>query len=110
MTLASDIQADYVFVDGIETVTHTALSGGVTAIARGNRSELSYREIMAGGPAGIQPTDVVWTIWATTVPAGPAQEETITDSAGSVWKILSVGAVCLGSVAIKYRCVCRKQV
>ena len=116
MTLAADIANVYQYIDGIETVTHTVYPAGTaTATVKGQRGELSFREVASNGPAGIESTDMVWELWATTLASGavPRQGDTITDSAGTVWQVLAVGAGSkdrIGTTVIRYRCVCRQQV
>lgn len=112
MTTAIDIQGDWQHMgDAIEDVTHTdKTDDSETAEVKANRSELSFREVSANGPAGLEPTDVVWVVWAETLDGVPAQGDTLTDSAGEVWTILSMAVKTIGAIVIKYRCVCRQQV
>lgn len=112
MTVASNIAGDWEHMgDVIETVTHTDATDSQTyATVKAHRDELSYREISADGLAGLEPTDIVWVVWAETLTVTPAQGDTITDSAGVVWGIMSFSARTIGATVIKYRCICRKQV
>lgn len=112
MTIADDIAGDWEFIDGIEDITHTDSAGLSTAPVKAARRDLNYREVSPGGPAGLLPTDIAWELWAETLPSiTPAQGDTITDSAGGVWTILSVQAsIQLEATVIKWRAVCRKQV
>ena len=111
MTVAADIATDWQHVDGIEDVTYTRRlpSGDATDAAKAHRESLNFRETMLNGPAGLQPTDIVWVLWAATLAYTPSQGDTITDSAADVWAILSATGATIGATAIKYRCICRKQ-
>ena len=111
MTVASDIAGDWQSMsDIIEDVTHTDATDSGTDAAKAYRAELSFREISANGPVGLEPTDIVWVVWAETMAATPAQGDTLTDSSSVVWSILALSAVTIGAIVIKYRCICRKQV
>jgi len=114
MSLAEDIAGDWEWEDGIETVTVTQRNAdGTTAAdadAKALRGELSHRELGIGGPAGIEPTDIVWKVWSATLTnATPKRGGTITDSGSTVWTILSLTERTIGSVSIWHRCICRKQ-
>ena len=112
MTVASDIAGDWQHMgDVIEDVTHTDTTDSTERTeVKANRDELSFREISANGMVGLEPTDIVWIVWAETLAVVPAQGDTITDEASDVWGVLALSAVTIGATVIKYRCICRKQV
>ena len=110
MTLATDLAADWNYIDGIESVTHTADSDGTaTASVKAHRSEVTYRE-MAGG---IDPTTAVWVVWPRSVSPTitVVQGDTLTDAADGVWTVDSVIAnqQGTGATVVNYRCFCTKQ-
>lgn len=110
MTLSVDYDADHAFVDGVETVTFAPIDGGdAVATAKALRGELSFREVIAGGPMGIESNDIVFTLWDSTLGGNDATGgSTITDTASVVWTILS--AKKREPAGDQWRCVCRKQV
>ena len=111
MALADNIAADYQHVDGIETVTHTVkMTGTATNTVQAHREDLSFREIATGGPAGIEPGDIVWVVWSQTVATDPVGGDTITDSEGVVWTVKALTETSIGTTSISWRCVCGKQV
>lgn len=112
VSIAEAMSHDWQHTDGVETLTYIAPDGAVTADVRGRRLELSWRETMAGGPLGLEPTDIVWEVWRDTLGAADlAQGGRLTDGAGVAWRVLSfTRAVGLGAVVVTYRAVCRKQV
>lgn len=111
MTMAADIAGDWQHMgDVIEDVTHTDATDAGTDSCKAHRAELSFREISANDMVGLEPTDIVWIVWAETLTPVPTQGDTLTDSASDVWSILALTAVTIGATVIKYRCICRKQV
>jgi hypothetical protein len=110
MALVDDLATNYLHDERTETVTHTAAADGSTvATTKAAREQLSFRE-MAGGPVGIESTDVVWVVWRSTVGKDVVRGDTITDSASAVWTVLSAVPWIYAGIIINYRCVCRKQV
>ncbi len=111
MATASNIAGDWQHMgDVIEDMTHTDATDDVAREnVKTHQEELSFREISAGGIIGLEPTDIVWIVWAETLAVVPAQGDTLTDSANDVWSILSLTAKTIGATVIKYRCICRKQ-
>ena len=111
MTVAANIAGDWQSMgDVIEDVTHTDTTDASTDAVKAYRTELSFREISANGLAGLEPSDIVWVVWAETMAAVPAQNDTLTDSASAVWSVLTLTAITIGATVITYRCICRKQV
>jgi hypothetical protein len=102
------VAADYEFDDEAESVTYTPLTGDPATVAA-KRTELSHREASLGGPAGIQPTDVVWIVFAATITAIPVRSATITDSDSDVWTVQSVTTRSFAGTPYEYRCICRKR-
>ena len=110
MGYVADIAAGGEHDERTETVTYTTVAGSSVATAKAIRTELSYREILVGGPAGLSQTDMVWEVWSASVPTvTPANGDTIA-AGGVTWTVLSVSVVSVGATAIKYRCICRKNV
>jgi hypothetical protein len=111
MSYLDDIATDYEHIEGTSTVTYTPQSGAAVSSAVGFLTETTYREMMqaAASGVGLHGTDCVWEVWAATIPLlTPAEGDTITDGT-DVWTVISVRKISIGSTAIKYRCVCRKQ-
>lgn len=109
MTLAEMVAADYEYDERFQTVTYTPATGDPEPTIQARRADLSFREVMAGVPAGIKTDECVWHIAAPTIASAPARLATITDAAGAVWTIQSVAAIEFGATPVEYRCLCRKQ-
>lgn len=115
MTFLDDLRNDYLHQPGVVTVTHTTAAGVATATVKAHvdLSGPTYKELQPG-TLGIEPTDSVWHVWAATLATAPVQGDTITESGGTVWTILSVTDIAEGEpgrrLIIRWRCVCRKQV
>ncbi len=110
MTLATDIANDMADMDGIETVTLTGYRSGSTVTdtsVTALRRALSHREVDAGGPVGLDPSDLVWHLQANTITTiVPAPGDTITDGDSVVWTVISASKETLGT---RWRCLTRKQ-
>lgn len=108
MTLADDIAGDLADFDGVETVSLYSAAGNTTDSAvTALRHAIQYRDLQLGAPVGVEPTDTAFNLQASTVTTAPKQGDTITDSSNTVWTVLNVQKVTLGT---RYRCACREQV
>lgn len=102
MTLATDIADDYLFFDGLESVTLTPRSAGVdgtpvTSVSalRGptltvprNNEAATLDEVSAG----------TWELFTATLGATvPAPGDKITDASSVSWRIVGVRTLTLGS-------------
>lgn len=107
MTL--DIAHDLSLADGSETVTVTLKRVDAETqvpVTGALRRALGRPHAFYSGVA-LQGDELVWNV--PHVPLGEAElqrGDTIADSAGSVWTILSAARVTLGT---RWRCVCRKE-
>src|SRR6266852_1775772 len=104
MTFDPDIADDCLLVDGIQTVT---LHGtAVLSVAGAKRGPISQSEIQFS-TLGLEPTDVVWNLPEVNL-AGiePANGDTIEETGGARWTIISVTKATLTGV---WRAVCRRQ-
>jgi len=108
--LLVDHGGDHAFIDGVETVTFTPIDGGAAvATAKALRDELSFREVLVGAPLGIEPKDIVFVLWDSTLSSNePDGGCTITDGASVVYTIISARR--WGPANTQWRCICRKQV
>ena len=107
MTLAADIAGDYSVMDGTEAVTLTPQNpagtpaSGVTALRR----VLSKRDLMG---IGIEPSDLVWHLWVSTLGGTvPKQGDKITDAGSVSYLIQNLELDTLGT---RWRCIARKTV
>ena len=108
MTLADDIASDLASVAITETVTLTDSSANTSdASVTALRSPLNKRELAAGGPAGVSPGDIGFSIQANTTSIVPARGDYITDASSNAYTIVSVDTRTLQTV---YRCLCRSRV
>lgn len=102
MSLATDIADDYLFFDGVETVTFA----GVTTV-KALREPLSRSEVAFGPQIGISPSDVAINLWVSTMGGNtPQPGDTITDASSNVYQILSCQ---LATLQTRWRCLCKKQ-
>ncbi len=108
-TTAEMVATDYQFDERYQTVTYTPKTGTPLPTVQARRADLSFREAMPGGPAGIKADDCVWIIAAATIGVTPARTATITTATGEVWTIQNVTVFEFGGTPIEYRCICRKQ-
>lgn len=109
MSIVSDIATDYQHIEGVENVTFTPRNPDAASInnVKALRRELSKSAQYLGASAGIEPTDVPWHLWATTLGAVvPKNGDTVTDSAGIVWRIKSLT---FSPRTSRYRCLCRQD-
>jgi len=110
MAYPDDLRSQWRHLSTVVQVTYTPPDGGAADTdVRAEIGDVSYREAMMAGQAGLEPTDKVWTIWAETCTAAPVQRGTITYD-GATWQVLSVIEQRVATALVKYRCVCRKQV
>lgn len=113
MTYLDDLANDYQNTPGTVDLVHVA-GGAETTGVKGNllSDGPSYREIQ--GVAGLQSTDAVWLVWASTIPSRPRKGETLREADGTEWSVLTVAAIRESepgrSLVIKWRCVCREKV
>ena len=108
MGYLDDISGDWAHTPGVVDLTHTG--DGATVKANIDPQGPSWKEVNAGGPVGIEATDVVWLLWAATVTQTPVQSDTLTESGGDVWTVLAFLPIREVGQVVKWRCVCRKQV
>ncbi len=105
------IARDWAHTPGVVDLVH--FQGGITQSgikAHIDPNGPSWREVNNGGPAGIEPTDCVWIVWAETMQRVPRQGDMLTDEDEAVWTLLSFSPVREEGRVIKWRCVCRQQV
>lgn len=107
MTLATDIASDLAIMDGVETVSVYSQSANTTDSAvTALRGPLSHRELMGGGPVGLESKDVVFQLQENTVTTAPENGDKITDAGSVAFNILSAQKMTLGT---RWRCLCRQQ-
>ena len=109
MTIISDIAGDWQYIEGVEDVTFTPRNPDAAPIpnVKALRRELSKSAQYLGASAGIEPTDVPWHLWATTLGAVvPKNGDTITDPAGIVWRIKSLT---FSPRTSRFHCMCRQD-
>lgn len=109
MSLAADIADDYEFIDGVEEVTLTPTTPAAAAqpSVKALQRQLTRSEIFFGPQIGISPSDTVFHLWVSTLGVVvPNPGDTITQSSGVVWEILSLQ---LQTLQTRWRCICRKQ-
>ena len=110
MTVAADLARDYLYQDGVESVTFTDLDGNATAVVQAVRVGLNYREAQLAAAGAYHPTDMVWELWSYTLGAKvPTPGCTVTDAHSVVYVIVSASETAIATTSIKWRCVCRKQ-
>ncbi len=105
MSLASDIANDYEFIDGVELVTVTPDTPAATAQTnvKALQRQLSRSDVYFGTQIGISPSDTVFHLWASTLGAVvPNPEDRITQSGGTVWRILSLQ---FSPITGRWRCI-----
>lgn len=109
MTVAADIAAYWSTDVEAESVTYNYAAASLSGV-KGKRTGLSRKEVALSGPAGLEPTDIVWEIGAATMSGTePNTGGEITDSASAVWSVLSWSALTIGATVVAYRCICKKQ-
>jgi hypothetical protein len=110
MSLATDIQADYQFIDGVEDVTITPDTPATSAVTgvKALQRQLSRSDVFFGSAAGISPSDTVFHVWASTMGALTTlnPEDKITQASGVIWRIISLQ---YSPITGRWRCICRKQ-
>lgn len=100
---------DYQHVDGIEDVTYTPKnpSGAAVSSVKAKRGDLNRKEISLGGNVGIEPTDIVFTLYDTTLSSNePKGGDQITDADAVAFTIRSATKQLFGT---KWRCVCYRN-
>ena len=108
MDLGLAIQNDYELIDGIERViVHDEKEQTTASHVAAKRSQLSFRELTFGG--GYDSTDVVWRLWASTIPWAPRPGDVIRQSTGEAWTVQSVTSGRVGKTTITHRCVCKQR-
>lgn len=113
MSYLDGIKAGWNHVPGTKTLTHTSQADGSETLnvkANIDAGGPSFREVQAGGPAGIEPTDTIWNVWAATLAAAPGRGDILTEADGAEWTILTFSPVRAEGEVIKWRCVCRERV
>ena len=103
---AATLLADFEVRDDLETVTLDA-NANVHAVRR----KLSFRQVALGGTLGLQPTDIVLCLGCKSL-AGtiPKRGDTLTDSWGVTYTLLSSDLYSVSGVPIYYEAICTKQV
>lgn len=110
MTLAADYQADYVYQDGVESVTFTDLDSNATTAVHAVRGGLNYRETIMASAGGYQPSDISWELWESSLGGEvPTAGCKITDASSVVYTIITATQIQLGGTTIRWRCIARKQ-
>jgi len=108
-TYTVDYSDDYLYLDGIETMTFTAKNPSGTPLAgvKALRSHPSRRQT-TGGVLGVEPTDVMFVLWIDTLDSNtPKNGDNLTDSDGVVYIISSVVQV---PDLSQYKCFCVRGV
>lgn len=102
------MQDDFEAMTGLERVVVLDEARSVEAShVAALRSALSAKEIQA--TSGYSTDDVVWRLWAATLPNPPRPGDIVRESTGQVWVINSVATTRLGARLISYRCVCTER-
>jgi hypothetical protein len=110
MSVADTIATDYLYIDGIETVTYADAAGNATSGVSGLRGGLNYRETLMAAGGAYQPNDMVWELWSATMSGEvPTAGAKVTDTLGAVYVVRSAIETAIGQTSIKWRCVCSKQ-
>lgn len=108
----ADFMADsYLVVEGVEDVSLTPQNPAAATVpnVKAKRRVLNRQNLsLFGGIVGLEPTDVPFHLWVSTLGGViPKPGDLITDEAGVVYTIL---AASLESLKQRWRCLCRKQV
>ncbi len=110
MTLASQMANDWQFIDGVEDVSVTPRNpagAAVTGVKALRRVQQADEFAQVGKTLGLEPNDMVWHLWASTMAGiSPKNGDIITDSGGIVWTIKTVANTTLGT---RWRTLCRRQ-
>ncbi len=108
--MSLDLSNDYKLADNGEDVTVTQKRGSTTTTAtvhNATNAPLSRRQLMALGGIALGGNEKSWSLNATEVGTpGIAIGDTITDSSGSIWNILSVEFLTLGT---RWKAVARRR-
>lgn len=108
MTDAADIADDYLYFDGVQTVTLRTLAGSSASVAGVTTKPISYKQMMMLG--GIAPESTLSSFSLAKAACSalvPRQDCQIVDAAGIIWDILSVELKTFGT---RYVCACTKSV
>lgn len=81
-------KGEYQYVDGVETVTYRIDTDTVDASVSAKRMELSKLG-STFDPADLELTDIAWIVYAVTLGEPMQKGATLTDSAGTKFKIRS---------------------
>lgn len=113
MSYLDGIKAGWNHVPGTKTLTHTSQADGSETLnvkANIDPTGPSFREVQAGGPAGIEPTDTIWFVWAATLATAMSRGDLLAEEDETTWTILSFSPVRAEGEVVKWRCVCREKV
>lgn len=106
-TLYSD---SYSHTDGVEDVTYTPVhpSGAAVTDVKALRGDLSRQELFRGSVAGIEPTDLIFTLWDATLSGNtPTGGDVITDADNVSYTIRSASRAVWNT---QWLCICYQQV
>jgi hypothetical protein len=110
MTLASDLQGDYLYIDGIEQVTFTNLDNEDTEAVYALRGGLNVQEERLAAAGAYALTDMTWELWSETLGSEtPAEGCVVTDANSVAYTVITATETVFGTTSIKWRCVCRKR-
>ncbi len=122
MSLATDIARDWQFIDGVESVTVTAVSrqsqSDVTcASTQALQRQVTTRHLSVFGGLGLEPGSVLWEVWnarasgsdsvLTTLGRDLRQSDTLTTASSVVWR---VNQVVWSPLTGRWQCLCTKAV
>ena len=111
MSLATDIDTDYLIMDSVETVALIVKKHGEDDVqldgVKALHTPLGKRDFAWAGSIGISPEDTVWNVWvdsfdnAVTLQPGYWLQQ----ADGTNWIIMSCE---LATLSTRWRCVARK--
>lgn len=110
MSVATDMADSWQYVEDVEEVTLTPKNPDGTPVAsvKAKRRVMNKTTMQQFAAVGIEPTDIPIHLWASTLGATvPKQGDWITDSGGTVYRIISLS---LESLRNRWRCLCRRNV
>lgn len=99
----------YTHTDGVENVTYTPKhpAGAAVADVKALRGDLTQQEL-SGGIVGIEPTDLAFILWDSTLDGNePTQGSVITDADDVAYTIRSAIRTLWNT---QWRCICYQQV
>jgi hypothetical protein len=107
MTLQSEIAGDWEFIDGVEEITFTPVSGSVVNGVKALQRQWSRSASQVFGNLMLQPDTTVWHLWLNGQTFTPRDRDTITEAGGTVWII---GQAVYWKQTSRWMCLAIKQI